>query len=252
MFSPILTLLTLLTLHTLTTTLKAYHKLRHFPGPPLASLSRLWLFLVAISGAAYKIRMASRKKYGPGLLRIGPDMLITDDPTIFKHINGVHNGYTRSDWYAVMRLDPYQETLISSRDTAFHDDVKARTAAGFTGREVPSMERDIDGEVGNLVRLIERGYVSDVGGMVKVFDWGVTSQYFTLDALTKVAYRRAFGYLERDEDVYDYIKTVEDMKVYFAVCSDVPWVGRVLLNRVVLGLIGPGVGDRKGPGAAMG
>lgn len=80
----------------------------------------------------------------------------------------------------------------------------------------------------------------------------MVAQYFTLDSLTKVAYRRAFGYLETDSDVYEYIKTVEYMGVFFAVCSDFPWVGKLLLNRFVLGLFGPSPGDKKGPGAIMG
>lgn len=98
-------------------------------------------------------------------------MLITDDPAVFRRINAVHTGYARGDWYAVIRLDPYQDTLISSTDTGFHDDVKARTAAGFGGREVPGMERDVDGEVGNLVGLIERGYISGSDdGVVRPLD----------------------------------------------------------------------------------
>ncbi|KAK3389819.1 cytochrome P450 [Podospora didyma] len=244
----------------ITTAIIAWRRLRHFRGPFLASFSLLWLAGVALSGRAYKIRMAVRRRYsssktsssgGGELIRIGPDMLITDDPGVFQRINGAHNGYSRGEWYSVMRLDPYQHTMISSPDTAFHDDVKARTAAGFSGREVPSMEKDVDEQVASLVRLIGEKYVSTTEKVVKPMDWAMVAQYFTLDSLTKVAYGKAFGYLESDSDVYEYIKTVEGSTVYFALCSDVPWLGEIFLSRPVLKLLGPKVSDQKGLGVTM-
>lgn len=267
----------LLFLHYIITTFLAWRKLRHFPGPRLASFSRLWLFTAAISGKAYLIRMALRRKYGGSgssalssglggdrktLIRIGPDMLITDDPAIFKHINGAHTGYARGDWYAVMGLDPYQDTMIASTNTKFHDDVKARAAAGITGREVPAMEDDIDGVVRDLIQLIEGKYVyrgsptahedGGVGNRLKPMDWAMVAQFFTLDALAKVAYGREFGHLKTDSDVFGYIKTVKDMALYIAICSDVPWLGKVFLNRAALWFFGPKATDTKGAGAVMG
>ncbi|KAK4212592.1 cytochrome p450 [Rhypophila decipiens] len=244
-------LVCLLILYYIVDAIIAWRKLRHFPGPFLASFSLLWLFRVALSGKAYKIRMALRHRYGEGMLiRISPDMLITDDPGIFQRINGVHNGYNRGDWYSVMRFDPYQHTMISSTDTAFHDDVKARMAAGYTGREVPAMECEIDEQIANLKSLFERKYLS-TDSVVKPMDWGLVAQYFTLDALTKVAFGDAFGYLETDSDVYEYIKTVEDSTLYFALCSDIPWIGKILTSRLVLRLAGPSVSDRTGLGVTM-
>ncbi|KAM7212967.1 cytochrome p450 [Rhypophila decipiens] len=241
----------LLILYYIVDAIMAWRKLRHFPGPFLASFSLLWLFRVALSGKAYKIRMALRQRYGEGMLiRISPDMLITDDPGIFQRINGVHNGYARGDWYSVMRFDPYQHTMISSTDTAFHDDVKARMAAGYTGREVPAMANEIDEQIANLKSLFERKYIS-TDSVVKPMDWGLVAQYFTLDSLTKVAFGDAFGYLETDSDVYEYIKNVEDSTLYFALCSDIPWIGKILTSRLVLRLAGPSVFDRTGLGVTM-
>ncbi|KAK3314880.1 cytochrome P450 [Apodospora peruviana] len=241
----------LLVLYYITSAIIAWRKLRHFPGPFLASFSLLWLFRVALSGRAYKIRMALRQRYGEGMLiRISPDMLITDDPGIFQRINGVHNGYGRGDWYSVMRFDPYQHTMISSTDTAFHDDIKARMAAGYTGREVPAMESEIDEQIASLKNLFERKYIS-ADDTVNPMDWGLVAQYFTLDSLTTVAFGDAFGYLETDSDVYEYIKTVEDSTVYFALCSDIPWIGRILTSKFVLRLAGPSVSDKTGLGVTM-
>ncbi len=137
------------------------YRLRHFKGPFLASFSYLWLFRTAISGSAYKIHVATREKYGGRLVRVGPNILITDDPEIIQRINAVRGGYGKSTWYSVMRLDPYTHNMISTLDQASHDDIRAlRTAAGYSGRDVPGMEKDIDQQIDNSKALIRRKYLS--------------------------------------------------------------------------------------------
>ncbi|KAK0740068.1 cytochrome P450 [Schizothecium vesticola] len=241
----------LLFIYYLATCLSAWAKLRTFRGPFLASISFLWLFRVALSSKAFRVHMQVRERYGRGLIRIAPDTLITDDPDVFRRINGAHNGYSKGDWYAVMRLDPYQHSMISSPDVNFHDDVKARIAAGYSGREVPTMERDIDEQIGELKKLMERKYLS-TEKVVKPMDWGLVAQYFTLDSLTTVAFGEALGYLTTNSDVHEYIQTMEDSGIYFALCSDVPWLGKIFLSDFMLRLLGPSVTDKKGLGVIMG
>jgi hypothetical protein len=177
-------------------------------------------------------------------------MLITDDASILQRINAVRSDYGKSNWYSVMRLDPYIHNMISSTDLAFHDDIKARTAAGYTGREVPTMETDVDSQIEALKGLVRRKYLS-TSSDVKPFDWGLVAQYFTLDSLTKVAYGEEFGCLAADADVNEYITTVEEMGFYFALCSDVPWMGKMFLAPWVLKLLGPKPTDKTGLGVTM-
>jgi hypothetical protein len=229
----------------------AWRRLRHFQGPLLASFSYVWLFCTALSGRAYQIHVSARKRYSGRLIRIGPKTLIADDPEILQQINGVRNGYVKSEWYSIMRLDPFVHNMISTLDTAFHDDIKARTAAGYSGREVATMEEDVDGQIESLKDLIRRKYIS-IPQQTKPMDWGLIAQYFTLDSLTKVAYGEAFGCLAADADVNEYIRTVEDAGFFFAVCSDVPLIGKICLSDFMLKLIGPKPTDKKGMGVMMG
>jgi hypothetical protein len=247
-----LSALAIFTIYYITTAILAWYRLRQFRGPFLASFSYLWLFRTALSGKAYRIHVATRQRYGGcgQLVRIGPDVLITDDPDILQRINGVRNGYTKAEWYSVMRLDPHVHNMISTRDTALHDDVKTRTAAGYSGREVSSMENDIDGQIQSLKELITRKYLF-TPNKTRPMEWGLVAQYFTLDSLTKVAYGEAFGCLAADADVNDYIRTVEDAGFYFALCSDVPWMGKIFLSDLMLKLIGPKKTDPKGMGVMM-
>ena len=263
-------LLALLAGHYLLWTYLRWHKLRNFPGPPLASVSYLWLMRAALSGRAWQYQQDARRRYsarfhpntagkgsstsnsGP-FVRVAPDMLIHDSPSVHRQINSVRGGYTKGDWYAQMAFDPYVHSMFSTRDNAYHDDAKARTAHGYSGKEVPSLEADIDAQIVALKKLIREKYLSPAeDGETKPCDMARLAQYFTLDSLTKVAYGEEFGFLRTDADVHGYIKTVEDYGPLFTLCADVPWIGKILASNFMLKLVGPKPTDETGVGKMMG
>lgn len=234
----------------------AWYRLRHFPGPFLASFTYIWLFRTATSGESWKRHMDARARYGGAdganpFVRVGPDVIIHDSPDIHRAINSARSRYAKARWYHSMRFDPYTHTMFSSTDAAFHDDVKARTAPGYSGREVPSLERDIDGQVDEVKALIRRKYLSK-GDETWPMDFARVANYFTLDSLTKIAYGNEFGYLPADRDVNGYIKLMEDTGVVFALSADVPSIGKILSSDLMLKLFGPKPTDASGMGAMMG
>jgi hypothetical protein len=233
----------------------AWYRLRRYPGPFLASFSYLWLARTAVSGAAWKRHMDAREKYSRGgtmpIIRVGPDVLIHDSPDIHRYINAARSRYTKAGWYSSMRFDPYTHTMFSTSDSALHDDVKARTAAGYSGKEVPSLEADIDGQVENVKALLRRKYLSD-GAATRPVDFAKVANYFTLDSLTKIAYGDEFGYLETDSDMNGYIKLMEDTSAIMSLSADVPWVGRFVSSDFMLKMFGPKPTDKTGMGMMMG
>lgn len=244
-------LLVALGLYLSVTTFLAWYRLRHFRGPVLASFSYLWLARASISGKAMKIHMAARDRYGGPLVRVAPDMLVTDDPEIHRHINGARAGYAKAEWYHAMRIDPYVHTMFSTCDTAYHDDVKARTAAGYAGRDVPSLESDVDEQIGGLKALIRRKYLSTPSS-TRPIDFANAAQYFTLDSLAKIAFGREFGYLAADADFNGYIKLMEQTTAALALGADVEWIGKLLFSDFMLKLLGPKPTDHTGVGMMMG
>lgn len=100
-------------------------KLASFRGPPLAGYSRLWLFLQEIRGRSHFAQKEALEKYGSPA-RIGPNLLVTDDADLLKHISGPRSGWTRSWWYTSNRFDPRQDTVFSTRDEKFHTELKAK------------------------------------------------------------------------------------------------------------------------------
>ena len=231
--------------------IRTWHRLRQFPGPPLAAWTYAWNGWAATSGRMPHVHMAVRKRYGSPLVRAGPNLLVTDDPDAMRRMNGARSGYRKAPSYTGFRMDPYVHNMFSSDDLAFHDDVKARASAGYSGKEVPTFERDIDAQIGSLKALLRRKYLSSPAETRPV-DWGYATQYFTLDVLTKVAFGNEFGCLAEDADVNGYIKTMEDFGFMTALSTEVPWIGRVVFSKTMLKLAGPKKTDPKGLGMMLG
>src|SRR5438034_1101078 len=67
--------------------LRCYTKLRHVPGPFLASLTNIPRVNWVLTNRAHDIHIALHRKYG-NLVRFGPNMVSVGDPTEIPNIYG--------------------------------------------------------------------------------------------------------------------------------------------------------------------
>lgn len=56
---------------------------------------------------------------GP-LARIGPNHLLTSDPSLTRKILAARSGYTRGPWFDSLRIDPHTPNIVSERDEKKH------------------------------------------------------------------------------------------------------------------------------------
>lgn len=228
----------------------AWHPLRAFPGPLVGKFSYFWLISNARSGRPAEHFTKLNRRHGP-LVRIGPNDLVTDDPDVIRRMNAARSTYSRSSWYKSTKLNPHEDSMFSLSDVGAHDRLKAKCAGGYAGRENTELEAGVDSQVANTVSLIRRKYIT-TGDAVRPMDLGKVVQFFTLDAITRVAYGKEFGYLATDSDVYDYIGTTEAVVPYLQLCGEVPYIQRIVFSKYVLGAFGPKHTDESGLGKLMG
>ncbi|KAK8050740.1 cytochrome P450 monooxygenase [Apiospora phragmitis] len=233
--------------YSIASTFIAWNRLRQFRGPWLASWSYLWLTHAVMKGAVPKLSEKARKKYANGspFIRIAPDMLQTDSPEVLRAINAVHSGYRKGDWYHSAKVDP------DATEVGIHDKIKGMAAGGYSGREVPGLESDIDGQIESLKRLIRSKYISTDDKVADALDVATSAQYFTVDALTKIAYGDAFGYLIEDDDIGGYIKTMQQGSVFAELCTEIPWIRAIFFSQTMTRWFGPKTTDKDGIGALM-
>ncbi|KAK1752595.1 cytochrome P450 [Echria macrotheca] len=221
-----------------------WFRLRHVPGPALASFSYLWLMRNNFFGISSS-QLLGLKKYG-SVVRIGPNYVLTDDPAALRRISGARSTYGRDAWWTGVRIDPRQDNMLTTMDVAAHDRLKAQTAAGYGGRDGVDIERGLDVQIGKLKALIRRHYLS-TPTQTRAADLVWIIRFFTLDAITALAYGEPFGYLDANEDLFGFNRQVQEMTKPMAVMIDTP-VLRTLMNSPLGPLFAPKVTDKAGMG----
>lgn len=83
-------------------------------------------------------------------------------------------------------------------------------------------------------------------------DLGRKAQFFTLDVITKIAFGEAFGDLERDEDMYRYIQSTEEMLLVIILCSTVPLLAWLISFDFIAKLAFPSGKESTGVGRLIG
>lgn len=138
---------------------------------------------------------------GP-IARIGPNEIVTSDAAFIRHTTNVRTNYQRSEWYTGMRFDPTKDNVFSTRDDAAHTKLRAKMAAGYSGKDLPSLEPTIDAQILVFISLL-KSYITTS----RPFDFAPKAQYFTLDTISSLSYSTPFGFLAADQDLYSYLST---------------------------------------------
>lgn len=256
-------LLALLVTYFLVSRYRTWRRLSAFPGPRFASVSYWPMFLLRRSGRAHLEYASLSHRYGP-LARIGPNDLISSDPAHLRRMSAARSTYERSSWYQATRLDPYHDMMGSVMDKSAHMALRAKLAAGYTGRDNPNLESAMDAQVQSLVRLIQRKYIGDTtpprAGLlssqleqnVKPVDFGRLADFYAHDSKATLAFGKPLGMLERGQDVHGIITIVKLALDWIQVFTDIPPLQKIFLSNTVLKLLGPKPTDSFGVGKLMG
>ncbi|KAL3595685.1 hypothetical protein FPOAC2_10040 [Fusarium poae] len=229
--------------------LRAWHRLSHIPGPFLASFSRLWLLRGSMRAQLPMEIQAAVEKHG-SLVRIGPNELATDDAKLLRRIHSGRSSYTRSPWFESMRFEPGKDNLFSMRDEEAHRKLRNKMAAGYSGKENPSLERSVDSVIASFITLLETKYLS-TEDVYRPVDFAQKAQFFTLDVISDLAFGQPFGYLTKDEDVFDFLKITRAYFPFTVTMANLPWMISLLHSRLFSGLV-PKDTDKVGFGAFIG
>lgn len=182
---------------------------------------------------------------GP-IAKIGPYHILTNDPDLIRKMNAARTTYVRGEFYSALRFDPDKDNMTTV-SPAKHLELRAKMAAGYSGKEVENVESKIDKNVLGLVNLIETRYVATN----RPLDFGRKAQYFTLDTIADLAYGDPFGFLEKDSDQHSYIKITEEQFSMLLTLAIYPWIMSFLSSPLLKSFL-PSDKDLVGFGKFMG
>ncbi|KAK4545870.1 hypothetical protein LTR36_002434 [Oleoguttula mirabilis] len=184
--------------------------------------------------------------------RIGPSMLITSDPELFRRMSAVRSTFTRGPWYAALKLHPERDNITSYVDERKHADIRNRMAPGYSGKENPHLEQDVDDQLLKLFELVQTKYVAKPEeGIFRTMDISRETSFFTLDVISKVAFGQTFGFLDLDEDPFGYLENLAQLLpaiIVFGVYTELTNIMKVPLIKAAL----PKSTDKRGLGRVMG
>jgi cytochrome P450 len=83
-------------------------------------------------------------------------------------------------------------------------------------------------------------------------DFAKLASFFTLDSLTTLTFGSPFGFVTKNEDLYDYVKTSNAFFPFMELGTNVPLIHSVLSSNLVQSIAGPKAEDRLGLGAIIG
>ncbi|KIW13508.1 hypothetical protein PV08_08696 [Exophiala spinifera] len=242
----------LLLVYTLTKYFLGWYRLKHIPGPFWAGVTKFWQLKHTWNGTLYLESAEACFKYGTlgPLIRVAPDELITSDPELLRRMLNVRSPYRRSDWYEAIRVDPEHDNVLSERDDERHAMLRSKMSNGYAGKEIPNLEGAIDDVIGKLVNLIEKKYLS-TKGQYRPMDFGRLAQYLTMDVIGEIAFGKAFGFLEDDEDKFSYISTTESTIPLIILTGAFPWLAKIAQSSMMKAFM-PKDTDAYGLGKIMG
>ena len=221
----------------------SWFRLRHVPGPFLASVSYTWLMRNNFLGISNR-QLLSIRKYG-SVVRVGPNYVLTDDPVALRRISAVRSPYGRDAWWTALRI-AREDNMLTTTNTAAHDKLKAQTANAYNGRDKVDIEEGVDTQLAKLKDVIRTHYLS-TPGETRTVDLVFLIRFFTLDVITALAYGEPVGYLAANEDLFEYNKQVQEMTRPMSVIVDTPLL-RTLANSPLAPHFWPKTTDKKGMG----
>lgn len=190
--------------------------LRKYPGPWLASVTRLWKVKSTASGRTHLDHIALHRKYGP-VVRIAPDEVSVSSPEAARTLLSAGKRFFKTPFYGVFPPPENPDIFTETREDV-HAMKKRVANVPYGMAAMQQLSPFINDTIELLVRKIGEHIDSGKG----VFDLGDYLHYFAFDVLGEVAFSRGFGFLEEGRDVDNAIKTIDNSQMYNGIVGQVP------------------------------
>jgi hypothetical protein len=196
--------------------------LRKYPGPFLASFTRLWKVKSTASGRTHLEHIELHRKYGP-VVRIAPDEVSVSSPEAARTLLSAGKRFFKTPFYGVFPPPENPDIFTETREDV-HATKKRVANVPYSMAAMQQLSPFINDTIELLVRKIDEHIAADRG----VFDLGDYLHYFAFDVLGEVAFSRSFGFLAEGRDVDNAIKTIDNSQMYNGIVGQVPELDHLL------------------------
>ncbi|KAI1414440.1 cytochrome P450 [Hypoxylon sp. FL1857] len=209
--------------------------LREYPGPFLASCSRLWKILSTASERTHLDHIALHRKYGP-IVRIAPDELSFSSPTVARNVLSAGKRFYKTDFYSVFPPPENPDIFTEIREDV-HALKKKVANVPYSMAAMKQLSPFIDETIDFLVSRLDQfcpdtaipGFQqAGLPGRNPIVNLGDWLHFFAFDVLGEVAFSRSFGFLAAGVDKENAIKTIDNSQKYNGIVGQIPEIDCLL------------------------
>ncbi|KAL9133026.1 MAG: hypothetical protein Q9175_005796 [Cornicularia normoerica] len=191
---------------------KFFHRLRDFPGPFMASVTKLWQTMKTLDSQNHILLDDLYKRYGD-FVRTGPSEITIFTPEVKWAIDGPTNQCNKPVWYDILLPLIALNTTRSKKE---HDQRRRTWDHAFTVKALEGYELRIQ----KFGELLEKHIASTAGIPIDVSTW---FYFLSFDVMGDFAFAKSFGMLEDKEWHYAVLMLRRALNL-LGPFSSVPWV----------------------------
>ena len=189
-----------------------FHRLRHFPGPPLAAVSKLYHVSQVLDAKQYLFLDKLRGQYGD-YVRTGPNELTIYNPTAVPLIHGSESPCTKADWYD--NLEPLH-AVNTTRSKQLHEKRRRIWDMGFSQKSLDMYEPRVLYHASQLGSQL----TASAGKPVNATEW---FSYFAFDVMSELSFGKPLGMLQSGNSHYVRDLLIKGIMV-LGPLTPVPWL----------------------------
>ena len=201
---------------------KFFHRLRHFPGPWMAGITKFWHVYQCVGSQNHLLLDSLYHEYGP-FVRTGPEEITVFHPEILPAVDGPGTTCTKAVWYDLLLPEIALNTTRSKPD---HDKRRRIWDHGFSAKALASYEDRVTEYAEKLESSIAELAANDQ--TVNVSSW---FYWFTFDVMGEFAFARSFGMLQNEKWHIAVVMLRKAMRL-LGPMSPVPWLAQIGFNVV--------------------
>ncbi|KAL9105897.1 MAG: hypothetical protein Q9227_009008 [Pyrenula ochraceoflavens] len=165
-----------------------FHRLRNFPGPKLAAVSKLYHVWQCLDSRNHQVLEDWHRQYG-AFVRTGPAEITIFHAAAFQAMDGPKSNTTRSDWYDI--LYP-RVSSVFTRDKELHNERRRIWSHSLSSRALLEYEGRVLRKIFALQDRITRStskpiLINDLMG------------WFSFDLMGDFAFSQDFGMMDQGE-----------------------------------------------------
>ncbi|OJJ67356.1 hypothetical protein ASPBRDRAFT_200075 [Aspergillus brasiliensis CBS 101740] len=192
-----------------------FHRLRRFPGPVGAKLSRFYNAYLAGKDLQYHEEIAKlHREYGD-FIRTGPREVCIVRKSAIPLLFGPQSKCSKSTWYAHVSTNPKYCSVHHTRD---HEDHRRRRKAWDRGFNIKALGI-YEPRVKSKVDLLASHVAKNLGQAIDVTAW---TMFLSFDIMGDIGFGKDFHNLDTGVE-HPAIKSVHDHMAVGAVLLQVPW-----------------------------